>query len=99
MVTNYEVEEFLRGIRDEDPQVKGIVTNFLKVLDDVNNPDLEPARKRLHELMQRDLKIGKNKRVWEVFAKRLEEGQDETDKTNGPKKKVIEDGGLTPYFP
>jgi hypothetical protein len=99
MVTNYEVEEFLRGIRDEDPQVKGIVTNFLKVLDDANNPDLEPARKRLQELMQRDLKIGKNKRVWEVFAKRLDNAPDETDKTSRPERKVIEDGGLTPYFP
>ncbi|HEX9758376.1 MAG TPA: hypothetical protein VGB26_11370 [Nitrospiria bacterium] len=94
MITNFEVSVFLKDLRDEGPEVKGIVENFLKVVDDAHNPDLDKARKRLQALMKRDLEIGKNKEVWDLFANRLEGIPPETSDPLSPRKKV--DLGLSP---
>ena len=95
MVTNYEVEAFLTGMRDESPEVQGIIKNFLKVLDDAHNPDLSAARKRLRELMQRDAEIGKYQKVWPLLAPWLTEPS-ESPKAARSKGKIIEDLGVTP---
>jgi len=95
MVNNYEVDAFLTSMRDEDPEVQGIVRNLLKVLDDAHNPDLAGARKRLRTLMQRDTEIGKHQRVWSVMAPWLAESS-EPVKPEKLKTKVIEELGVTP---
>ena len=93
MVSNYEVEVFLNGLKDEGPEIKNLVLNFLKVLEDANNPDLNSARQRLRELMKRDSEIGKNKNVWNLIAQRIE--SDPVVKTDsGEKKSEVEDLGL-----
>lgn len=88
MISNFEVSVFLKDLRDEGPEVRGIVMNFLKVLDDAHNPDLEAPRKRLQALMKRDLEIGKNKRIWGLFSNRLEGVSSETNESLPPRKKV-----------
>ena len=95
MVTNYEVEAFLNGMRDESPEVQGVIKNFLKVLDDAHNPDLAAARKRLRDLMQRDAEIGKYQKVWPLLAPWLAEPA-EPAKPGRTKGKIIEDLGVTP---
>jgi hypothetical protein len=95
MVTNYEVEAFLTGMRDESPEVQGIIKHFLKVLDDAHNPDLAAARKRLRELMQRDAEIGKHQKLWPLLAPWLAEPS-EPPPPGRSKGKIIEDLGVTP---
>lgn len=95
MVTNYEVEGFLNAMRDEAPEIQGIVKNFLKILDDANNPELAAARARLRALMQRDDEIGKHRKVWALFAPWLTESS-EAPKPAKTKGKIIEELGVTP---
>ena len=93
MVSNYEVEVFLNGLKDEGPEIKNLVLNFLKVLEDANNPDLNSARQKLRDLMKRDSEIGKNKKVWLLIAPQIV--SDPVDKTDSGKKKTeVEDLGL-----
>lgn len=95
MVTNYEVDAFLTGMRDEGPEVQGMIKDFLKLLDDAHNPDLSAARKRLRELMQRDAEIGKYQKVWPLLAPWLVEPS-EPSKPGRSKGKIIEELGVTP---
>lgn len=95
MVTNYEVEAFLNAMRDEGPEVHAMIKDFLKLLDDANNPDLAGVRARLRGLMQRDDEIGKHRKVWALFAPWLAETA-EPAKPAKTKGKIIEDLGVTP---
>lgn len=95
MVTNYEVEAFISSLRDEGPEVQGLIKNFLKVLDDAHNPDLAAARTRLRDLMQRDAEIGKHQQVWPVLAPWLAEASSPA-KPSKPKGTVIKDIGAAP---
>ena len=93
MVSNYEVDVFLNGLKDEGSEIKNLVLNFLKVLEDSNNPDLNSARERLRSLMKRDAEIGKNKKVWRILAPQIE--SDPSGKTDsGKEKTAVEDLGL-----
>lgn len=93
MVSNYEVDVFLNGLKDEDSETKNLVLNFLKVLEDANNPDLNSARKKLRDLMKRDSQIGKNKKVWLLIAPQIEKDP-VIKKDTGEKKSEVENLGL-----